>query len=181
MLGEIIGGAMDLAGGIYSAEANKDMNSQNLAAQREAMKKAHQWEVKDLKKAGLNPILSAGGSGASGSVGSSIAVSNPASGVSSAARMAFIERKQAESQVELNKDLAKQAKATAQNQIAQAKLNATATAKQVAELPRAQTIGEIWSNAKGLPSKVKSHIKKSSWNPPSSWKEAKDNFFSHFR
>ena len=34
--------------------------------QKEVMKNRHQWEVEDLRKAGLNPILSAGGQGASG-------------------------------------------------------------------------------------------------------------------
>lgn len=37
--------------------------------QKEFAQNAHQWEVEDLKKAGLNPVLSAGGGGASASGG----------------------------------------------------------------------------------------------------------------
>lgn len=39
--------------------------------QKEFAQNAHQWEVEDLKKAGLNPALSAGGGGASASGGGS--------------------------------------------------------------------------------------------------------------
>lgn len=37
--------------------------------QKEFAQNAHQWEINDLQKAGLNPILSAGGSGTSASGG----------------------------------------------------------------------------------------------------------------
>lgn len=45
----------DVTGASSAAKYNTQMT-------REQMKNAHQWEVEDLKKAGLNPILSAGGS-----------------------------------------------------------------------------------------------------------------------
>ena len=47
-----------------SAEAANRNTQTQLAWERERALNAHQWEVEDLTKAGLNPILSAGGSGA---------------------------------------------------------------------------------------------------------------------
>lgn len=48
-----------------------------MAFQKEAMQSQHQWEVKDLEKAGLNPILSAGGSGPGVSSGAQAQLRDP--------------------------------------------------------------------------------------------------------
>lgn len=56
---EAIGGAANFGSSALSAYVG-------WKHQKEAMKNRHQWEVEDLRKAGLNPILSAGGQGASG-------------------------------------------------------------------------------------------------------------------
>lgn len=57
-------------------KAQSSANAQMIAWERERAKNAHQWEVEDLRKAGLNPILSAGGSGANTSGVSIIPSSN---------------------------------------------------------------------------------------------------------
>ena len=72
-IGKSIGGSLGGLGGgladIFNNERSMDYNSDEAAMQREfamkVYKNRHQWEVEDLRKAGLNPILSAN-SGASG-------------------------------------------------------------------------------------------------------------------
>lgn len=79
-------------GSYASYRGQMQTNAMNLGVAREQMRfqermssTAHQREVTDLRKAGLNPILSAGG-GASSPGGAAPNIRNPAEGFSSSAQ-----------------------------------------------------------------------------------------------
>lgn len=75
-----MGASRDNVAAINSTNAqNYSIMQQQMAFQREAMQNRHQWEVEDLKKAGLNPVLSANGGGPI-SMGASAVMQNPQEG-----------------------------------------------------------------------------------------------------
>lgn len=58
-LGGVVGAVGSLFGAKMQNSAQSDLMAQSAAYSRESLQNRHQWEVEDLRKAGLNPILSA--------------------------------------------------------------------------------------------------------------------------
>lgn len=63
-IGAAIGAAASAGGSWASAQQAEKAAKIQRDWERERAQNAHQWEIEDLKKAGLNPVLSAGGQGA---------------------------------------------------------------------------------------------------------------------
>lgn len=145
LLGDVVGSVIGAASSIWSSnQANSaafQMQANSLAAQKEALQNRHQWEVADLKKAGLNPILSAN-SGAAGISGATANVTAPdiAGAINKIANSAFA-RKQtelAEKELDVKQDQANASKLNAAANYLEAEVNQS-KANSAIELNQANT------------------------------------------
>ena len=79
--GAVAGGLINAVGGIWANKQNSAIAAVDRDFQREVLQNRNQWQAEDLKRAGINPILTAGSP--SGAVGSNagITMQNPLSGI----------------------------------------------------------------------------------------------------
>lgn len=144
-IGGLVGG---IAGGLFGKKGAQNQNIASAAAAQKQMEfqermssTAHQREVKDLRAAGLNPILSAN-KGASTPIGATFQPSNvEESMVNSATRSAqtAIASQSVQAQIDLAKAQTAQSAAAAQRELSQANLN---NALERTELHRPDNIRE---------------------------------------
>ena len=90
LLGGVAGGAFSAFGAHKQNKAARAIAREQMAFQRQMSNTAHQREVRDLRKAGLNPILSAN-AGASSPAGASAPVVSETEGLAQSARAIAID------------------------------------------------------------------------------------------
>ena len=119
-----------VAGGLIKNKGSQQASQDANAFTTEQLQNRHQWEVADLKQAGLNPVLSAGGTPSIGGSSTADYADPIAGGVSSAMQALQLSEtvKNMREDTELKKRQQETADATSENQRAQARANNAAAA-----------------------------------------------------
>lgn len=141
-----IAAGASLLGGIGANKSSAKAAKRSIAFQREMAQNAHQYEVADLKKAGLNPILSAGGPGASASGGAMPNIRNPVPEALLATAIQVKKAKQELNNLESTENLIRQ-----QTQHTTALTNRTYWEAEAAKnlLPASKVEGDFWKAPSG--------------------------------
>lgn len=142
-------------GSVFSSAGNYLSAERAWKHQKEYAQNAHQWEVADLKKAGLNPILSTGGSGAPMASAPSTHFENPLAEWS-ATKLA---KKQAEADVQQKKSSSNATEAQAENIKLQTGLERAVYSYKVKEAEwNAKRAEQEYLNSKEMPAVYRSNI-----------------------
>lgn len=145
----IAAGGAGLVGGLLQNEQSRREAAENRKFQEQMSSTSHQRQVKDLKAAGLNPLLSATG-GASTPTGAQAPIENIVSGAAASALDAErvgLTSKMNQAQLQ-NLD--------SQNKLLKAQANKTAMETHVLskDVPKADVVNMVWDKAKGFINKI---------------------------
>lgn len=179
LLGAAIGGS--LVSGILGSNENTknrafagEQARAQMAFQRDMAKNAHQYEVEDLKKAGLNPILSAGGGGAatpSGAKADYSPIPPPQIDLPQVFSMAMQQKALAQEQQKIDIQ-AKTADASIAKNLSDTDLKRLERILKEKMIPRAEIETDLWEEAKGLWDSLKKKGKDALKNSqPGQWRK----------